>query len=699
MAKNNISFEVLLRSLSENFASIFYVDFDVDKVYPYQMNAEIEKQFGDYLNSNPRYEDAINSYIYNVVAPKDQEEMYKVTRYEFLKEHLKNEKAYTHEYRLMREGKEYVYRFKAVNLGEIGGLHAAVIGFANVTSENVNSFQETRLGEKILLVENHIEDREALINILSTKYEVFPAENIARAKELLKEHSDEIALVITDIHSPEEDGFELLKTIKRTRKYNKIPVMVASDRKYSDEDTKVHMEEKCIDMGVVEFIYKPYLGALILNRVNSIIKLHEATIKLNNLERDTLTGLYNKEFFFEQVERYIKEYPGYKYMLWVSDVEGLKIINDNHGFEMGDDILKLIARAREQVDGYLFGGRFDGDKFAALILDESYADVERITQKADLGIAFPISNVVVRNGVYHINNSSKMNPQGMYDRAVLAMQKIKATYGVYMAEYNDEDRKDLLVKRLVVDNAEIALKEKQFVVYYQPKFDIEGDRPGGAEALVRWIHPELGFVDPGTFIPQFEKNGFIRKLDYYVWESVCQSLKSWKESGMELVPISVNVSIRDFDDENLAEKIIELVDRYEIEHHLFHVEITESAYSDNPQRIISIINKLHNAGFIIELDDFGAGYSSLTALTEIPVDIMKLDMSIVRKDDLKSERSVLAFSMQLAQMMNMKTVAEGVETKAQLNRIKYLGGNYVQGYYFSRPLAKHQFEEYMRKNC
>ena len=203
-------------------------------------------------------------------------------------------------------------------------------------------------------------------------------------------------------------------------------------------------------------------------------------------------------------------------------------------------------------------------------------------------------------------------------------------------------------------------------------------------------------MNPGVFIPLFEQNGFICKLDYYVWEEVCKTLKSWEEQGLRIVPVSVNVSRRDFEDELLAEKVIKLLDKYGVAHENFHVEVTESAYSDNPQRISETIRKFHENGFVVELDDFGTGYSSMTALSDLDLDVMKLDMSLIRNDDPKSDKSVLEFSMQLAKMMQLKTVAEGVETEAQVERISSLGGDYIQGYYYSKPLTVGQFEEYIR---
>jgi EAL domain-containing protein (putative c-di-GMP-specific phosphodiesterase class I) len=270
---------------------------------------------------------------------------------------------------------------------------------------------------------------------------------------------------------------------------------------------------------------------------------------------------------------------------------------------------------------------------------------------------------------------------------------------VNFAEYDDELRKDLLVQRQVVEEAEIALKEHQFVAYYQPKFDLHSGRTNGAEALVRWIHPELGFMSPGVFIPVFEKNGFIRNVDFYVWEAVCKDLRDWKERGMRIVPISVNVSRRDFEDEQLADKVIALLDKYQIDRKDFHIEVTESAYSDNPQRISKIVRTFHDNGFVVELDDFGSGYSSMSALSDLDLDVMKLDTSLIHKDDPNSDRNVLEFSMQLAKMLRLKTVAEGVETEAQVDRITSLGGDFIQGFYYSKPLPKDKFEEYLKNEA
>ena len=251
---------------------------------------------------------------------------------------------------------------------------------------------------------------------------------------------------------------------------------------------------------------------------------------------------------------------------------------------------------------------------------------------------------------------------------------------------------------IIEENMKNALDERQFVVYYQPKMDVETNKICGAEALVRWIHPELGFMNPGTFIPIFEKNGFITEMDLYVWKEVCRSLDEWKIAGLDPVPVSSNVSRIDFDTPDLAEKITAIVDSYGLDHSLFHIELTESACSDNSVAIFSIISKLHDAGFVIELDDFGAGYTSLSSLSELEYDILKFDMSLLKKDKPSSDKTVLTVAMQLAQMMNLKVIQEGVETAEQLERLKSLGCVIVQGFYYSKPLPKDEFVEFMKNH-
>lgn len=425
-----------------------------------------------------------------------------------------------------------------------------------------------------------------------------------------------------------------------------------------------------------------------------INSLREKAAMISVLEKDELTGLYNKEFFFKKADKFMAEHPEENLIIWTSDILGLKIINEKYGEEMGDTVLKLVADGCVSTEGYILGGRIEGDKICVLSYDNGY-ELAELERKYDNGanVTFPIPNVIVNHGLYHVGHNNHTSAQGMYDRAMIALNSIKDNYGKNIAEYDDNIRKELLLNRLIMENAEAGLEKDEFHIYFQKKHDAMSGEVVGAEALVRWIHPELGFLSPGIFIPLFEKNGFITKMDFYVWEKVCQAIKRWTDLGIKVVPVSINVSRRDFDDVGLAHKIIQLVDKYGIDHDLIHIEVTESAYSDDPKIIIDTVRILHEAGFEVELDDFGTGYSSMLALGSMDLDVMKIDMSLVQGEELNSEKSLLKFSLQLAQMMQLKTVAEGVETEEQATRIRDLGGNVIQGYLFSKPMCESDFEQ------
>ncbi len=695
MQKNEkvVGFDELLKGLSENYEAIYYVDFEKNQIEPYRMSRVIEERFGEFFRAKPSFEDAVDCYIKAVVSEKDREELTMVTRYAFLKEQLRDVRAFSHEYRLERDGREHVFRFKIANLDGIGELKRAVVGFADVSAEKTKDYDYYQSGHKILFVDDDNTERCLLLDVLQEKYDVAVAANGEEALKILDESYNEIALVITDLYMPVMDGYSLLKRMKGVRQYSNIPIIVLTGG--SDEVKKDDMELRCLELGASDFILKPYNVKVILNRVNSLIRLRESTTFLHYLERDSLTGLYTKEFFYQRVGQYLRERPEDECVMFVTDIIGLKVINENYGIETGDDILKQLGDLYQKLGCFLFCGRVEGDKIAGFLRADDLEMLLDYIKENRHKQQFPVSNVIIKYGYYRIRKNTNLEPQGMYDRALLALTKIKSVYGVYISEYDDEVRKDLLLQRQIVESAEKALQDNQFTIYFQPKVNVRQEKINGAEALVRWMHPDIGFMNPADFISVFEKNGFIKKLDYYVWKEVCRSLRTWKQRGLKLVPISVNVSRRDFEDPYLAESIIAIADHYQVEHSLLHVEITESSYSDAPHRIAETVHKFHDAGFVVELDDFGSGYSSMVALNDLDVDVLKLDMSIVQKDDPESEQSVLGFSMQLARMLQLKTVAEGVETKKQAERIAALGGDYIQGYYYFKPLPKDEFEKYM----
>ncbi|NCC69175.1 MAG: GGDEF domain-containing protein, partial [Clostridia bacterium] len=293
--------------------------------------------------------------------------------------------------------------------------------------------------------------------------------------------------------------------------------------------------------------------------------------------------------------------------------------------------------------------RLGADTFAALVEhrdDFSEADcaeaVRRINRRT-----IP-TNISVKFGIYSIEDKSLPASQ-MCDRAVIAVRSIKDRYGVILAAYDDSIRCRMLMEQALVENMEFALEGHQFVVHFQPKYNIRNDKIAGAEALVRWQHPEKGLIYPAEFIPLFERNGFIYRLDRYVWEEACAHMKKWRDMDLEPVPVSVNVSRLDLYQTDLPEMLSETVKKYGLEPRNLHLEITESAYTDNPRQIIEAVNALRERGFVIEMDDFGTGYSSLNMLSELPIDVLKLDISFIQNEtETVSHKNIFSFIISLA---------------------------------------------------
>ena len=685
--RKDFSIQNLLMLLSSNYEFIFYVDFDTDEVIPYHFagNSDIQQE-----SARITYREMTDNFITCKMTGAERKEIENILKKDHLDRHLRAKKYYTYDFRCSGYDPERYFRIKIVNMDETDGLHHAVIGLANIDNEKHSRIDFYKSGRKILVIEDNEINREILTEILSDMYTVITAENGNEGFEILSEYAEDIAVIITNLEMPVCNGYEFLEHFSSVRQYSAIPVLVVTTTNQTEA------EIKCLQLGATDFIVKPYNREVVRNRVKSLARLKESSAMLNALEKDNLTGLYTKEFFIRYAQEKIDCNPDKKYCIVCSDIENFKVINDKYGLKTGDDILIYISdQIKKNFPGIIFGGRINGDIFAFLQeTDEiSYPDKETIEY---ISKHAPVISVSVKFGIYPAECGRSV--QHMTDRAVMAINQIKNVYGKYVAVYDNKIREGLMKQQQIIDNMQDALEKRQFKVYYQPKHEISSDKTSGAEALVRWIHPVLGFMNPGLFIDIFEKNGFITQLDEYVWNEVCSSMARWRNSGIDIVPVSINVSRRDFEKDDLAEEIINLVDSYSLPHDYLHIEVTESAYSDNPKKIEKTIEKLHDAGFIIELDDFGTGYSSLAVLNSMKLDILKLDMSLIKQDISSSDRSTLVFAIKLAQMLGLKTVAEGVENSEQCERVKSLGCDYIQGYFYSRPVPEEEFMESLKFN-
>ena len=305
-------------------------------------------------------------------------------------------------------------------------------------------------------------------------------------------------------------------------------------------------------------------------------------------------------------------------------------------------------------------------------------------------------SVDIKWGIYPIEDR-ELPIEQMCDRAMLAARSVKGKYDNYFAYYNSNLRDKLLRQQAIIDSMERALEEEQFQIYFQPKYRISDEWLAGAEALIRWKHPEWGMLSPAEFIPLFERNGFITQLDQFVWKKVCEVLAKWKKEEDLDFQVSVNVSRADIYGIDIVDVLTSIIQDYNLAPEQLHLEITESAYTENSQQLIEVVNHLRELGFIIEMDDFGSGYSSLNILNQMPIDVLKLDMKFIQSETEKPiNQGILRFIMELARWMRLSVVAEGIETREQLERLTEVGCDYVQGYYFARPMPIDEFEKFMK---
>ena len=261
-------------------------------------------------------------------------------------------------------------------------------------------------------------------------------------------------------------------------------------------------------------------------------------------------------------------------------------------------------------------------------------------------------------------------------------------------------RRKMLMEQKILDTMVESLLREDFLVYLQPKVQLGTGKMIGAEALVRWRHPELGMISPAEFIPVFEKNGFIYSLDMYVCRKTCEILKRWKETGMHGIPIAVNVSRMDIYHGDLPEQFGKLIETYGLKPQDLHLEITESAYISDSQQLLAVVERLRDSGFVVEMDDFGSGYSSLNTLSELPIDVLKLDLKFLREEtETKRRHATMQAVINLALELGLQVIAEGVETKQQAQRLALMGCQYAQGYYYGHPMPQEEFEEHFMDCC
>lgn len=414
---------------------------------------------------------------------------------------------------------------------------------------------------------------------------------------------------------------------------------------------------------------------------------------------DELTEAYTFKGFISVVDELLTRNTNTEFAIITSDVERFKVINDLFGMNTGDEVLRNLAGFwKEHLGTDAVVGRIGSDKFVCCCRSEN-VNFEILKQNMNYTVEKDgeALRIFLQAGVYFAD-TREVSVIKMCDRALLALNSIKGNHSEVIAFYSENDRDDLLMDQQLVSDMDRAIKEHEFFVVIQPVYDSGSGKVVSGEALVRWNHPRYKLLMPGAFIPVFEKNYTISKLDKFVWEETCRIISSMKERG-NMVPISINVSRANIMYDNMVETIDGLVKKYDIPVSSLRIEITESAYIDDPRKLMNTIRKFKKLGYTVLMDDFGTGYSSLNLLRELDFDILKIDKSLIDEIGNSGKAgNVVASVIRMAKWLGMKAVAEGVEQQEQVDFLKNVGCDYIQGYFYSKPVSTEDFFEKCSRN-
>lgn len=446
----------------------------------------------------------------------------------------------------------------------------------------------------------------------------------------------------------------------------------------------------------VLFEYINCLGCftiILLGAFVSKVALRSMQQERDRFAYDQLTGVYRREHFIHRVETMLKENTNKEYVLYLTNIVGFKFYNEIFGEEMGNEVLKSQAMLlRKEKGEHIRFGRVAGDEFAVFIEADKFNEKD-ITEK-NLFLQERFSNdlyrVHIHTGIYHVTREEPVTI--MLYKAEMAVKSLQGEYGTCYAYYTQDMLEKSLHERRVLSEFERALAERQFCFYLQPQISSEGSCTS-AEALVRWNHPVKGLVFPGDFVPILESTGLIWKLDQYIWEEAVKKLKEWQSQRNIETSISVNISAKDFLYLDIYKEFTSLTDKYQIDPKYLKLEITESAFLGDTKTQLALIAQLQEYGFDIEIDDFGSGFSSLNLLKDIKANILKIDMAFLGKtQNVQRSWEILNSIIDLAGKIGMETITEGVETLEQVTKLKQVGCDMFQGYYFSRPIPVEDFE-------
>ena len=469
---------------------------------------------------------------------------------------------------------------------------------------------------------------------------------------------------------------------------------------YYTEDAKVGFAEFIVqNIGVVIGVFVAVIVVILFLALRSARSYKKALANqklITATETDTLTKLYIKSFFYEYANRMYRDHPEKPMDAIVINVEQFHSVNAINGREFGDQVIREIA---DEIRFFIkenggIAGHAEADHFAIYCphLDDPHKLFDSLQERLDM--LSSNANIRLRMGVMPWEKDTE--PTQLIEQALIACSLARGQHKEHLVVFDGDVRERENYEQRLKNDMRRAIENREFEIYYQPKYDIRSSEPKlvSAEALVRWNHPELGMISPGDFIPLFEENGSISTLDKYVWSKTVWQIAEWKKKYGVVLPVSVNLSRIDIYDPSLELTLDALLEDSGLDTSALKLEVTESAYTENAEQVIEVIERLRTRGYEIEMDDFGTGYSSLNMLSSMPVNVLKMDRAFVRNIDHDGKDiQMVEMILDIAKKLKMPVIAEGVETETQFKTLKEFGCDVIQGFYFSRPLPADEFEK------
>lgn len=445
---------------------------------------------------------------------------------------------------------------------------------------------------------------------------------------------------------------------------------------------------------LIEFILFTFAMLVIIGLV--IFRQYDNAKKVYILEHDFLTGMYTRSAFYRRIKKLFAEFPNDDFDIVASDVENFKVLNSIYGTKKCDELLCYLSNEFQKIDCGTIFCRFSGDIFMCIVKSKNNISMEDLSHRAKLiEENSPIQNINVKYGWYgHIDKSIPINQ--LCDRALIAAKSILHKYDKTIMTYEGPISHKHLQEQVIESSFADAIENENFKIWFQPKFDAKTEKLVGAEALVRWEKDDGTIVSPGDFIYVFENDGLIVRLDEYVFRKVCSIVRNWLNEGLSVVPVSVNISRATLHHEGTIEKYKKIIEEYNIPIELIPLEITESTEYTSKQ-IEELASKLKETGFRLDMDDFGTGFSSLASLNIIPFDVVKIDKSLVDFIGTPDGDEIIKHAIEIVHFKKIHVVAEGVEKKEQLDFLKSLNCESIQGYYFSPPMPYEKCLDFIKK--